>query len=51
MKVFFQNGPLRSHHVMCGQGHITGVRISDGLVSDIHVPRSKSAISLTDFVQ
>lgn len=51
MKVFFQNGPSRSHHVMCGQGHITGVRISDGLVSDIHVPRSKSAISLTDFVQ
>lgn len=48
MKVFFQNGPSRSPHVLCGQGHVTAVRLSDGVVSDIHVPPSRTGVSLAN---
>ena len=51
MKVFFQNGPSKSQHIMCGQGHITGIRLSDGAVSELHIPHSKSSIPLTDVLQ
>ena len=45
---FVQNGPVRSTHLMSGQGQLTIVNLANGLVSEHIVPRPHDALQIAD---